>query len=421
MSADEVELEIVRLGAEGDGIAQTPEGPLFVPFTLPGERVRAAIAGDRGTPTVLLRESAERVSPVCRHFRSCGGCVAQHMSEGQIARWRRETIAEAFRHRGLDVEIGPLFTVPLGSRRRAFLGVERHGDQVTIGFREEGRHTLVDMAECPVLAREIVAALPRLREMALITMRDGEGGRLLVTRLDSGLDVSFDNGRKGLSPEALARLAALAEAAHFVRLTVAGEPVAERAPPRLTIGGVAVSYAQGLFVQAAAEAEQRLVELVVAALPPKAKRVGDLFSGAGTFTFPLARHVEVSAFDGDKRAIATLTEALRHAQGVKPVAARQRDLYREPLSRKELNAFDMVVLDPPRAGAKAQAEALARSEVPVVVAVSCNAATLARDARILVDGGFAMGPVTPIDQFLYSAHIEAVVTFHRQRASRRAT
>lgn len=423
MSADEVELEIVRLGAEGDGIAETPEGPLFVPFTLPGERVAAIVEGDRGRLVSVRHASDDRVQPICHHFQACGGCAAQHMSAETIARWRRETIAEAFRHRGLEVEIAPLFTVPLGSRRRAFLGVERHAGAVTIGFREEGRHTLVDMAECPVLAREIVAALPRLTEMAAVAMREEEGGRLVVTRLDAGLDVAFDNGRKDLAPEALAQLAALAGSTGLMRLTVAGEPVVEWASPTLTIGGVAVSYAQGLFVQAAAEAEQRLVELVVAALPRKARRVGDLFSGVGTFVFPLARKVEVSAFDSDRRAIAALTEALRHAQGLKPVAARQRDLFREPLSRKELDGFDMVVLDPPRAGAKAQAEALAKSDVPVVVAVSCNPATLARDARILVDGGYGLGPVTPIDQFLFSAHVEAVVVLRRSQhpASRRQT
>lgn len=421
MTGETQEVEITRLGADGDGIADTANGPMFVPFALPGERVRVSALDGRGVLEAVLRESADRVPPVCRHFRICGGCVAQHMSAEANARWRRQSIEEAFRHRGLAAEVAALHRVPLGSRRRAFLGVERQGGAVAIGFREEGRHTLVDMAECPVLAPEIVAALPRLKEMAEIAMREGEGGRLVVTRLDAGLDVSFDNGRKDLGPDALAQLAAMATAAGLARLTIGGDPVAERASPLLTIGGVAVSYAQGLFVQAAADAEQKLIELVTAALPRKARRVGDLFAGVGTFTFPLAARAEVAAFDGDKRAIEALAGALRHAQGLKPVTARQRDLFREPLSRKELEAFDMVVLDPPRAGAKAQAEALAKSAVPVVVAVSCNPATLARDARILVDGGYAMGPVTAIDQFLFSAHVEAVVTFRRQRASRRAT
>lgn len=421
MERETQELEITRLGAEGDGIAETAHGPMFVAFALPGERVRVSGEGRRGTLEAVLRESADRVAPVCRHFGVCGGCVTQHLSAEANARWRRQTIEEAFRHRGLAVEVAALHRVPLGSRRRAFLGVERQGGAVTIGFREEGRHTLVDMAECPVLAREIVAALLRLKEMAAIAMREGEGGRLVVTRLDAGLDVSFDNGRKDLSADALAQLAALASAAGLVRLTIGGDVVAELAAPMLTIGGVAVAFGQGLFVQAAADAERKLIELVMAALPKKARRVGDLFAGVGTFTFPLAARAEVAAFDGDKRSIAALTGALRHAQGLKPVSARQRDLYREPLSRKELEAFDMVVLDPPRAGAKAQAEALAKSAVPVVVAVSCNPATLARDARILVDGGYAMGPLTAIDQFLFSAHVEAVVTFRRQPPRRQAT
>lgn len=422
MSADVAVIDIARLGAEGDGIAMTQAGPLFVPFALPGEQVQVERADGRGRLLAVHIESEQRRVPDCRHFQTCGGCVAQHMSDGLYARWRTDTVAEAFRHRGIDAAIEPLVRVPLATRRRAFLGVERHGTSVTIGFREAGRHALVGMTECPVLVPDIVAALGSLADMARLAMPDGEGGRLLVTRLDDGLDVSFDNGRKRLPPDALLALARLAEAAGLVRLIVAGETVVERGRAEMTIGGISVRVPPGTFLQATAEAEQRIIDLVLGAVSRKARRACDLFAGVGTLTFPLARHVEVMAFDSDRRSIAALGEAHRRGQGMKPVEARVRDLFREPLSRKELDGFDMVVLDPPRAGAKAQVEMLARSAVPAVVVVSCNPATLARDARILIDGGYAMGPVTPIDQFLFSAHIEAVVIFRRQPlASRRST
>lgn len=417
-------VDIARLGADGDGVADTAAGPLYVPFALPGESVRVAMEGEaRARLLEVVRASGERIAPACRHFQACGGCVAQHMSRSVYERWRAETVREAFHHRGIEAQVLPLIAVPSGSRRRAFLGVERDGARVTIGFREEGCHTLVDMAECPVLAPEIVAALPRLREMARIAMADRQGGRLLVSLIDHGLDISFDNGRKDLSADELARLAALAEAAGLMRLVVAGEPVVLRGPTLSTVGGVAVDVPPGLFVQAAAAAEQAIVDLALAAMPRKVRRIGDLFCGVGTLAFPLARHAEVAAFDSDRRAIAALTAAHKRTAGLRPIAARTRDLFREPLSRKELEGFDMVVLDPPRAGARAQCEALARSSVPVVVAVSCNPATLARDARILIDGGYELGPVTPIDQFLLSAHVEAVAVLRRQpaRASRRAT
>ncbi|MDQ8700829.1 methyltransferase [Hyphomicrobium sp. LHD-15] len=406
--AESTELTIERLGAKGDGIAMREGAPVYVPFALPGEQWRIGSEGAQ-----RLKDSAERVEPACRHFLQCGGCLAQHMSPALYRDWKHGLVVEAFRHRGLDAEVAPVVVVDGNSRRRAFLGVERRGAEVIIGFREEGQHTLVDLAECPVLDPQIVATVPGLREMARRVMVDRAGGRLVVTKLDHGLDVSFDNGRKDLSPHERAELGALAQKMRLARLVVGGEEIVSGGRPVLTIGGVEVEIAPGLFLQAVPEAERLLADLCVAALPKRAKKVADLFSGVGTLTFPLARRASVVAYDSDRRAINALAGAMRHAQGLKPVTATVRDLYRDPLSARELAEFDAVVLDPPRAGAAEQAERLAKSKVPVVIAVSCNPATLARDARTLIDGGYRMGPVTPIDQFLFSPHVEAVTVFQR--------
>ncbi len=406
--ADLRELHVARLGAKGHGIAERDGAPVYLPFALPGETWAEGPDGLR-----RLVDSAERVAPVCRHFIQCGGCLTQHLSPALYRDWKRGLVVEAFRHRGIEAEVAPLVVVEAGSRRRAFLGVERQGAAVTIGFREEGCHTLVDLAECPVLDPAIVGAIPGLREIARHVMADRAGGRLVVTRLDHGLDVAFDNGRKDLSPHERAEVAALAQRLRLVRLIVAGEAIVACAPPMVTLAGVAVAVEPGLFLQAVPEAERRLADLALAALPKRAKTVADLFCGVGTLALPLARRAAVSAYDSDKRAITALATAVRHAQGLKPVAATLRDLFRDPLSVRELNAFEAVVFDPPRAGAAEQAARLAASKVPVVIAVSCNPATLARDARTLIDGGYRMGPVTPIDQFLYSAHVEAFAVFRR--------
>jgi 23S rRNA (uracil1939-C5)-methyltransferase len=403
-----LEVEITQLGARGDGVAECAGEPVYVPFALPGERWRL----DGGGPK-RLTESPERSAPVCRHFGLCGGCVAQHMSRRLQDAWKRDIVVNAFRHRGIAADVAPLRRLAAHSRRRAFLGVERRGSNVVIGFREEGQHKLVDVEECPVLDPKIVTALGRLRNMARVAMPEGQGGRLVVTRLDGGLDVSFDNGSRALEPAARAELAALAQAAGLVRLTVGGEPIFLGGAAAITIDGVAVEPVQGAFLQAVPEAEALLIGHVLAALPPKARRVADLFSGIGTFTFALARRAPVSAFDSDKRAIGALAAAAKRAQGLKPIEARARDLFRDPLSARELEAFDAVVLDPPRAGACAQAERIAKSKVRIVIAVSCNPATLARDARTLIDGGYKLGTVTPIDQFIYSPHVEAVTVLCR--------
>lgn len=406
--ANGAEVVIDRIGAKGDGVALRDGEPVYVPFALPGERWRV---GDEGAQR--LTDSPDRAEPICRHFMQCGGCLAQHMSPQLYSDWKRGLVVEAFRHRGLEAEVAPVVVVDGASRRRAFLGVERRGADVIIGFREEGQHTLVDLAECPVLDPRIVAAVPGLRALARRVMPDRAGGRLVVTRVDQGLDVSFDNGRKDLSPHEKAELGGLAQKMGLARLVVAGEVIVAAAKPAVAIAGVAVEIEPGLFLQAVPQAEQLLADLCVKALPKSAKSVADLFSGVGTLTLPIARRAAVTAYDSDRRAINALGGAVRHAQGLKPVTAVVRDLFRDPLSARELAAFDAVVFDPPRAGAAEQAERLAKSKVPLVIAVSCNPATFARDARALIDGGYRMGPVTPIDQFLYSLHVEAVAVFRR--------
>jgi 23S rRNA (uracil1939-C5)-methyltransferase len=400
---------IERLGAKGDGIVRIEGADRFVAGALPGERWSVPA---EGAPR-RLSDSPDRVAAPCRHYGACGGCMAQHMSETLYFDWKHHIVRDAFLHRGIAADVRPVLRMPLRSRRRAFLGVERQGRDVRIGFREEGQHTLIDLAECLLLDPAIMAALDHFKVMARIAMPDKTSGRLIVTKLEAGLDVAFDNGHKMLQPDERAELARLAEAARVARLVVAGDAIVVRAEPRLKLSGVEIDVPPSMFLQAVPEAEHAMIDLVVAALPKKAKRVADLFSGLGTFTFPLAKTVQVSAFDSDRRAISVLEAAVRRGTGLKPIETRVRDLFREPLSPKELEGFDAVVFDPPRAGAAEQAERLGRSKVPVVIAVSCAPATLARDARTLIDAGFTMGPVQPIDQFIFSPHIEAIAIFRR--------
>jgi len=404
------DIVIARLGAQGDGSGETSKGPQFVPFALPGETWR--VFAD-GSPPARRTDSPDRVPPICQHFGTCGGCMSQHMSPALYAEWKRNAIVQAFAHRGIEANVAPLTAIAPRSRRRAFLGVERTDRSVEIGFREEGQHTLVGIVECPVLDPLIVGALPVLKDMAKIAMPSRTSGRLVVTKLDHGLDVSFDNGHKMLHSDDRQALAKLCKSARIIRLIVAGDMVVTHESTSLTLGGIAVDPPPSIFLQAVPQAEALLIDLVLAALPPKAKRVADLFCGVGTFALPLARKVQVFAVDSDKRALAALEAASRQASGLKPIEVRGRDLFREPLSPKELEGFDAVVFDPPRAGAAEQTERISRSKVRHVIAVSCAPTTLARDAKTLIDAGFKMGTVTPIDQFLYSPHTEAIAVFKR--------
>jgi 23S rRNA (uracil1939-C5)-methyltransferase len=404
MTVDHAPLLVERLGNEGDGIAVGSDGrPVYVPFALPGET-----ASQSG----LLQTNSDRVAPACKHFETCGGCVAQHMGPQLYASWKHGIVQSGFRQHGLDPAIEPLITVSSASRRRASLSIVLT-PRLKLGFHLRRSTEVFDLDSCPVLTSRIVTALPGLKSIVARLSGTGPDTRITVADLAGGLDVCIDGARASQRPDQRSHLAALSAQHGIARLTIGRETIIEHEKVRLRAGPSEVQIPPGAFFQAVAEAEAAIVAAVLAALPKKAKRAADLFAGVGTLSLPLAQQVRVFSADNDKASLDALAEAVRRTTGLKPVETRLRDLFSEPLSPKEMENFDAVILDPPRAGAKAQSETLARSKVPTVILVSCNPASLGRDVRILIDGGYKLGRVTPIDQFLWSNHVEIVAVLQR--------
>jgi 23S rRNA (uracil1939-C5)-methyltransferase len=410
------EFRIERLGAQGDGIAATENGPVYVPFTLPGERVTASRKGDRADILAVIEASPLRVEPPCRHFGECGGCALQHMEEGSYREWKRGRVVEALRSRGVAAEVEPLVPCAPEERRRVTLSARRTEAGMLLGYNRELSHTIINIVECPIARPEIVAALEPLRALASMLCNTDKAFRLTVTVTASGLDVAAHQSGK-VAERTRNAASDFALRAGFARLSVDGEIVIEPRKPVVTFGGVSVTPPPGAFLQAVAGAEQVMADLVSAHLSG-AKRVADLFSGAGAFALRLARGAEVHAVEADAASLAALDRGFRFATGLKHVTIEQRDLFVRPVTAKELNAFVGLVFDPPRAGAEAQARQIAKSDVPLVAAVSCNPATLARDLSILIEGGYALQRVVPIDQFLWSPHVEAVALLTKKRRRR---
>lgn len=406
------ELTIDALGAKADGIVSAGgERPIYVPFALPGERVEADVDGEAARMTRLITASAERIAPVCAHFTVCGGCAIQHLALSPYAAWKRGLVVQAFAARGLEADVADL-RIADGHRRRATFSAVRDGQGVVLGFNRVQSHDIVDLDMCPVLAPSIAAALPGLRALLGVLLPRRDGARLSVTALAAGLDINVEGISKKHDAALLAEIATHARALSAARIAIEGETLFEAWRPVIDMGGVDVQVPPGGFIQAMADGERLLREAIVEAVG-KAKTVADLFCGAGAFTFALARRAKVTAADGGGEAIAALEAAYRHATGLKPVTALRRDLFREPFSRLELNRFDAVVFDPPRAGAEAQARMIAKSGVKKVVAVSCNPGTAARDLRHLVDGGYKVDTVVPVDQFHFTPHVELVAVLSR--------
>lgn len=406
------DIEITRIGAQGDGIGDRT----YVPLTLPGEAVRARVDGERGEIDVLLSASPDRVTPPCPHFGVCGGCALQHWAAEPYLAWKRDRVIEALSREGLETEVLATFASPPASRRRLALHARAAKGGAVVGFKERRSWTLVPIETCPITDPRIVAALPALRALARPFLEHPKSAPTLhVTLTRTGLDIDITGVEAksgGLSADARVRAAMIAQEADFARVTMAGEAIYATRECIVTLGQAHVALPPGAFLQAVPQAEKAMADFAVEAVSGAA-RIADLFCGVGTFTFRLAEVGTVLAADSSAPAIAALKSAAGRAPGLKTITAEARDLAKRPVLSRELAKIDAVVFDPPRAGALEQAGEIARSKVARVVGVSCNPQTFARDAKVLVEAGFTLDRVLPVDQFLWSPHVELVGVFSR--------
>jgi 23S rRNA (uracil1939-C5)-methyltransferase len=409
-------LLIDHVGHLGDGVAPVEGRSLFVPYTLGGETVEVAAAPghhpDRRQLVRIEQASPERIEPLCQHFGICGGCAIQHWETGRYRAWKRDLVIATLAQAKIDCEVSPLIDAHGKGRRRMTVHARKGShDVLKVGFAAAHSHDVVPIDRCPILDPGLNGALEAAWSLAESLTGVGKPLDIQITATDSGLDVDV-RGSGPLPAAAVTALSLIATKHALARLTRHGELVLMRQPPGVTMGKARVILPPGSFLQATVAGEETLAALV-ADHCRRVKHIADLFCGVGPFALRLAEKSRVSGYDSDAGAIASLQKAVASTSGLKPVRAEARDLFRRPLVAEELRDFDAVVFDPPRQGAQAQAERLAASKVPLVVAVSCNVATFARDARILIDGGYRIEGVTPVDQFRHTPHVELVARFSR--------
>jgi 23S rRNA (uracil1939-C5)-methyltransferase len=409
-------LTIDHVGHLGDGVALVGGQSIYVPYTLGGETVEVEpVPGhhpDRRRLLAVERASEARITPFCQHFGVCGGCAIQHWDAERYRAWKRDLVVETLAQAKLDCKVDPLIDAHGLGRRRITLHarVGTH-DVLKVGFAAANSHDIIPVDHCPILDPALGDALEAAWAIAEPLTPTGKPLDIQITATEGGLDVDV-RGSGPLPAKMIATLSRVAEQHHLARLTRHGELVLMRNAPTITIGAARVTLPPGSFLQATVAGEEALAALVGGHCE-RAKHIADLFCGVGPFALRLAAKSRIAAFDSDAGAVAALQKAAMATSGLKPVKAEARDLFRRPLMPQELRDYDAIVFDPPRQGAQAQATQLAASKVPAVVAVSCNAATFARDARILVDGGYRLESVTPVDQFRHTPHVELVARFMR--------
>ena len=420
MTETTTRLTVERLGAQGDGVGQLPAGTVFLPETAPGDTVDVTWYAGRKGPVVaacrLVAPSPRRVAPPCQHFSRCGGCTLQHVDASQYELFVTDKIRAAMAQHGWqDPPLAPPHISAPQSRRRLALTAVRAGKGVVLGFNQPRSHQVINVQQCPVARPGLVSLLPPLRDFLATALDAKTRAGILLTETATGVDAAIS---AGFEPGLAARHAAaeLGEAVDLAAITwsVDGEreTLIRRRRPEMVFEGLSVPLPAGAFIQATADGEQALRGIVNGACQD-ADHVADLFAGLGTFALPVSRSARIWALEGDASLLAALAQAANRAQGLKPIHTGHRDLFRQPVRPEELTGIDAVVIDPPRAGARAQSDALARSSVPVIAALSCNPATFARDARILADGGYRLENVQPVGQFLWSPHVELGAIFRR--------
>lgn len=392
-----------RLGHRGDGLVRVGDATLAVAKTLVGETIEL----QDGKLFQIVAASAERVPAFCPHHDTCGGCKFQHWQAKSYAEWKRNQLISALLAKGLSTNVEPMVDAHGAGRRRVSLHVRQQDGGWVAGFMEQKSHDLCALESCPVL-------VPALQKSPGIAAAFGAvlgPCDVAITAADNGLDVHVKAERSAV----MRRLAALNEivAAHrLLRLSVNGEVHTSLTAPVVTMGKAEVQLPVQSFLQATQQGEETLAALVINGIG-KSKNVADLFCGLGPFAFRIAESAKVLAIDSDKPSVASLQKAARDAMGLKPIVTEVRDLFRVPLVPSELKAFDAVVFDPPRSGAEDQVRQLAKSTVKRVIAVACDIGNFVRDANILVQGGYRLKLVTPVDQFKWTAHLEMVGVFER--------
>jgi 23S rRNA (uracil1939-C5)-methyltransferase len=407
-----VRITVERLGHLGDGIGREAHGaPVYVTRALPGEVVEGEVVDGRMADPAILVPSPDRVRAPCPHYGACGGCSLMHASDGFVANWKTALVRDSMAREGLDAPIRPILTSPALSRRRAAFSVRRTRKGAVAGFHGQASGTLVAVRDCCLVDPALAALLPVLERIASVGASRARELKATATETASGIDLAVEGG-KPLEQTLFSTLSAIIDGSGVSRLSWDGEPVAMSALPAVKFGPARVAVPPGGFLQATLEGEEALAAAVVEATAG-AGRIADLFAGSGTFALRLARAAEVHAVEADGKALAALSEGWREAAGLRRVTTERRDLYRRPLLPEELDRFEAVVIDPPRAGAEAQVREVARSRLRRLAAVSCNPATFARDAAILTGAGFRVEWVQPVDQFRWSGHVELAALLSR--------
>lgn len=409
--------KISAIGIDGDGLTEVEGKKYYIPFTAPGDEVDFDVIKEKKRTRLvvnnLVASSDLRREPTCVHFADCGGCKLQHVKDDFYESYKIGLLRRALDfHNVMAEEWLPLKVIPPRRRRRISLTFAHRHEGLLIGYMRRGTRQIIDNKECHLILPEIEQAISKIREFLAGLFQNRESGQVDILKTPMGLDVNLKTGYlKNLNLEQTELLVAFARENGFARLLLNYKPVVTFREPMICFSGADVPVEAGKFLQASDDADEFMIKRVEEYMPDKINYGVDLFSGRGTFTFLMATKGPTDAFECENDAILALQKGAKQVNA--PITVEKRDLFTYPLMADELKKYDFIFVDPPRAGALSQVEQIALSHLSDVVYISCNPASFARDAQVLCEAGFALKSVTPLDQFLWSEHLEVIGKFHR--------
>jgi 23S rRNA (uracil1939-C5)-methyltransferase len=417
-------LIVEELGQNGDGVVIADSQRLYIPYATPGDEVSLELTLTKKNRYQVIsheitKQGENYAKPPCQHYGVCGSCQLQHLSDAPYRQFKRDKILKPLLYEGFE-NPNPLIKDPIilppGLRRRANFNFRCLPKGVELGYHKYHSYELLTLESCHILKPEIVDFMKPLLTIIGDTFPPGFEGEVFITAAHNGLDVNVEvRDKTPLTLEQRERWGQFAAHNNLCRLIVTLKGKEDftliRDTPYVLFDDVPVESSCRGFLQPSAEADQILTQIVTGLLPSTPTRIADLFCGRGTLSLPLSRFAPVDGFEMDEPALAALEKAARKSQ--RPITTIYRDLFKTPLKDKELDIYDVVVVDPPRAGAETQTNALANSCVPTLIYVSCNPLTFARDARVLVAGGYHIESIQPLDQFRWTVHVEAIGKFVR--------
>lgn len=419
-------LIIQKINSSGEGVAFTEAGEtILVPFTLPGESIEAIVPQPmgrkdvcRGTLEKIIQKSPLRQVPPCQYFGRCGGCQLQHLSSDFYKQYKKKLVQDSFDLHKIDSTILDPVVFGPGVRRRINFKASKEQGNLLVGYHRRRSHEVLDIDHCPLLLPDFNDLLKSLKKVLSECLREGDKANIFLTKINNGFDGAIVlEEQRDFSSQQRASLIEWAMNHQIIRLMIKlpknDDLIVHQTNPQIVFSDIPVLFPSHAFLQTSYEAEDYMVKIVLSLLPKHHKRIADLFSGLGTFSFPLARQGSVDAFEGDMKAVQYLNLSAQQHKLPHPLRGMQRDLFKYPLSTEELGQYDVVVLDPPRAGAVHQVKQLMDSEVKTIIMISCNANTFARDAQLLRKGGYEMKETHLVDQFLWSPHMELISSFER--------